>query len=68
MDVPMLRGRETADRLQRSIWAGGVQWGSNPQPRDHEVAAFGRSGPVTSDWSGGIGERRGMKRGIFLTL
>jgi hypothetical protein len=52
--------------------------GSNPRPRDYEVAAFGRYGPVRSDssetlsvlrpvvsvWSGGVGLVCGIKRGI----
>src|ERR1035437_6218621 len=27
------------------------RWGSNPRPRDYEVGANGRTGPVVSDWS-----------------
>src|ERR1035437_4439587 len=54
------------------------RWGSKPRPREHEVAAFSRSGPVTSErsentsgprpvGSGSSGEvvlARGMTRGI----
>jgi len=57
------------------------RWGSNPRPRDYEVGAIGRTGPVVSDWfgnlcvlrpvvpdwPGGVGLICGMKREILLS-